>query len=163
MVKVGLLSDTHGWLDPAIVDFFSDCDEIWHAGDVGSPGIIDHLESMATVRAVSGNIDDSRLRLRIPEFQSFTIEGMAVVMIHIGGYPGHYSSRSKGLIRDSRPKLFIAGHSHILKVMRDEENDLLFMNPGAAGNQGFHQVRTALRFTIHNQIPSSLELLEIRR
>ncbi len=163
MVKVGLLSDTHGWLDPAILDFFSDCNEIWHAGDVGSLRIIDHLEQMAVVRAVSGNIDDYQLRLRIPEYQLFTVEGLTVLILHIGGYPGHYSARAKELILTQKPGLFVSGHSHILKVMNDAGNNLLYMNPGAAGNQGFHQVRTALRFTIHEQKPSSLELLETRR
>ncbi len=163
MKIIGLLSDTHGYFHPRIPEFFSGCDEIWHAGDIGSVEVIERLESIATVRAVYGNIDGGILRKDFPEAAFFTVEGLKVLMMHIGGYPGRYTSQARQLIMKYRPGLFISGHSHILKVMPDNKFGLLHINPGAAGNSGFHKSITAVRFIIENGRPADLEVLDIDR
>lgn len=152
MTKIGLLSDTHGWLNPKVFDFFKDCDEIWHAGDIGDISIADDLSAFKKLRAVYGNIDDLDVRREYPKFQIFTVEDVKVVMTHIGGYPQHYEIGIKDLLIKEKPDIFVSGHSHILKVMRDEKLNLLHLNPGAAGKNGFHKSLTMLRFDIERKI-----------
>ena len=163
MKKIGLLSDTHGFFDPKFLDLFAEVDELWHAGDVGSEAVLDVMEDFKPVRAVYGNIDDAQMRRRIPEFQRFVCEGVDVLMTHIGGYPGNYSPQVKGEIYAKPPKLFISGHSHILKVVNDPALKLLHVNPGAAGNNGFHQVRTAVRFVLDEGNIMDMEVIELAR
>ncbi len=160
---IGLLSDTHGYFHSRIPEFFSGCDEIWHAGDIGSLEVIVQLEAIATVRAVYGNIDGGELRKDFPEVAFFTVEGLKVLMMHIGGYPGRYSSKARMLIEKYRPGLFISGHSHILKVIPDNRYGLLHINPGAAGHSGFHKSITLVRFAIEKAQPKDLEILDIDR
>ena len=162
-MQVGLLSDTHSYIDQKALNFFKDCDEVWHAGDIGDVSVFDTLESVVKIRAVYGNIDNHQIRTVIPEFQVFTIEDYKVVMTHIGGYPSKYAPRIKALLQKEKPNLFISGHSHILKVINDEKLNLLHINPGAYGKSGFHKVRTALRFTIEKGKIKDLEILEIDR
>ncbi|TCO07317.1 metallophosphoesterase family protein [Natronoflexus pectinivorans] len=161
MKRIGLISDTHSWLDPRLFELFKDVDEIWHAGDIGCEEVLDQLESFKTVRAVYGNIDGAELRQRIPELQRFTVEGIDVMMTHIGGYPGKYSPKLKRLIYSNPPKLFVCGHSHILKVMNDSSLNLLHVNPGAAGKYGFHLVRTAIRFVLDEGNIRDMEVIEL--
>ena len=162
MTRVGLISDTHSYLDERVFKHFENCDEVWHAGDVGNPFILDQLESFKTLRAVSGNIDGQQIRIRIPEIQSFTIEGVKVFMIHIGGTPPKYTKEVLETLKKEKPKLFICGHSHILKVMPDSNlGGMLYMNPGAAGHHGFHHMRTLIRFEIDNGKIQNLEVIEL--
>ena len=163
MKKIGLLSDTHGTIPERAKVFFADCDEIWHAGDIGTDEVADKLEAMKTLRAVYGNIDGTPLRKDFPEYALFKIEEVLVLMIHIGGYPGRYSPKAKALIQQFKPGLFISGHSHILKVVYDKKNKLLHMNPGAAGSSGFHTKITMMRFNINKERIEDLEILEIDR
>jgi len=163
MKKIGLLSDTHGTIHPRLKDFFRDCDEIWHAGDLGNEAVVEQLEAIKPLRAVYGNIDGNILRKDFPEYALFEIEGLRVLMIHIGGYPGHYSTMARELIKKYRPGLFISGHSHILKVIPDSKNDLLHINPGAAGSSGFHKNITMVRFTINKGRVEDLDVLDIDR
>ncbi len=163
MKTIGLLSDTHGFVHPRILDFFSGCDEIWHAGDVGNLQVLRQLEKLAPVRGVYGNIDGQEIRKYLPEIAQFSVEGLQVVMIHIGGYPGRYVPKARKQIETYRPGLFISGHSHILKVMPDRRYGLLHMNPGAAGQSGFHKSITAIRFQIEAGRPKALEVLDIDR
>ena len=147
-MRIGLLSDTHGWLDPKLLEFFEGCDEVWHCGDIGTMEVAEELERHFIVRAVYGNIDGGMMRRVYPETDVFTCEGVKVLMTHIGGYPGHYDMRIKSRLLQERPKLFVCGHSHIAKVMYDRKLACLHINPGAAGRYGFHKVRTAVRFVI---------------
>lgn len=163
MKKIGLLSDTHGWLNPAVFEFFKDCDEIWHVGDIGSTDVADSLSAFKPLRAVYGNIDDQKIRLMFPKINIFTIENVKVMMTHIGGYPGRYEPGIKELIIKEKPNIFISGHSHILKVMNDHDLHLLHINPGAAGNSGFHKVITMLRFQIDGSEIKNMELYEKKR
>ncbi len=163
MKKIGLLSDTHGWLNPKVFDFFKDCDEIWHVGDIGGADVADMLSSFKPLRAVYGNIDDQKVRLMFPKIQIFTIENVKVMMTHIGGYPNHYEPGIKELIIKEKPNIFISGHSHILKVMNDHTFNLLHINPGAAGNSGFHKIITMLRFQIDGSEVKNMELYEMNR
>ena len=142
------MSDTHGWCDKKIEKYLTGCDEIWHAGDIGSIDVVNKLRSYAPLRAVHGNIDGQEIRYDFAEFYSFEIEGVKVLITHIGGFPGKYDTRALKKIFEVKPKIFVCGHSHILRVMYDKAHDMLVMNPGAAGLQGFHQVRTLLRFDI---------------
>lgn len=158
---IGLLSDTHGSLDEQLFEFFSECDEVWHAGDIGNPMVLDALEKFKPVVAVYGNIDDHQLRVRTKEHQRLVRNGMEVWMTHIGGYPGNYDRRVWPQIISSPPGLFISGHSHILKVMHDKELGLLHINPGAAGYHGLHKVRTAVRFRIHEKRIQDLDVIEL--
>jgi putative phosphoesterase len=160
-MRIGLLSDTHSYLDPKVFDYFEECDEIWHAGDIGNADVVDQLEAFKPLRAVYGNIDDHEMRLRFPEDDRFECEGVDVWMTHIGGYPGRYNVRVREAIRKNPPKLFISGHSHILKVMPDKKLNLLHINPGACGNHGFHKVRTLIRFTIEAGSIKDLEVIEL--
>ena len=162
-MRIGLLSDTHGFLLPPLLDFFSGCDELWHAGDIGNLETLQKLRAFKPLRAVCGNIDGREIRMECPEELFFTVEGLKVCMIHIGGYPGHYSPRGKTLIATHRPGLFVSGHSHILKAMPDRRNNLLHLNPGAAGYHGWQQFTTAMRFSIRNGTPEDLEIYQIGR
>jgi len=161
MLKIGLLSDTHGFLDPSIYKYFNECDEIWHAGDIGTIEVFDELSKFKPVRAVFGNIDGHIIRSAMPENLYFEIEGLKVFITHIGGYPGRYNQVVKEFLKSNDTGLFICGHSHILKVMFDQTFKLLHINPGAAGNHGFHQVKTLIRFEINNGKPQNLEVIEI--
>lgn len=160
MKKIGLLSDTHGFLEEKIMDFFKDCSEIWHAGDMGNIEIADKISKDKILRGVYGNIDGQEVRVTYPQFQSFMCEEVPVLMIHIGGYPGKYEKEVKVLIQELKPKLFISGHSHILKVIYDKKNNLLHINPGAAGKSGMHQYQTAVRFTVDGEEIKDLEVYE---
>ena len=147
MKRIGIISDTHGTFDERLREFLKDVDEIWHAGDIGSLELADRIAAFKPLRAVCGNIDGGMTRRVYPTFLSFECEGVRVLMTHIGGYPRHYDPRAVQQIQELRPKLFIAGHSHILKVMYDPVYELLAVNPGAAGEFGFQKVRTAIRLT----------------
>jgi len=161
MKRIGLLSDTHSHIDNSILKHLETCDEIWHAGDIGDVAVLDQLKAFKPTRAVYGNIDSKTIRQECPLHQRFTCENVDVWMTHIGGYPKRYSPYLRDEIRKKPPKLFICGHSHILKVMFDKELSLLHMNPGAAGKHGFHQVRTLLRFTIDGHEIKDLEVVEL--
>mgnify|MGYP000229596179 CR=1 FL=1 len=162
MKRIGILSDTHGYLDPKIFDHFKDVDEIWHAGDVGDIHVIEQLRKFKPViRGVYGNIDDQSVRLEFPEFQSFTVENIKVLMTHIAGKPGKYVERAHDAIKKEKPKLFICGHSHILKVQYDKKLNILHLNPGAAGKYGFHTIRTMLRFELDKGEIKNLEIIEL--
>ena len=148
MTRIGLLSDTHNYLDPTIAEHFSQCDEIWHAGDFGTNVMADSLSAIKPLRGVYGNIDGYDIRSQYPEQEIFMCEGVKVMMRHIGGYPPKYNAETKKELLIHRPQLFISGHSHILKIMYDEKLSCLHMNPGAAGKHGWQKVRTLIRFTI---------------
>ncbi len=163
MRRIGLLSDTHGFLDEAIFDHFSECDEIWHAGDIGSLDIVDQLEEFKPCRMVYGNIDGGEYRSFIPHDQRFEMEGFKVWMTHIGGYPGHYSRGIKESIREEKVGIFICGHSHICRVMYDKSLECLTLNPGACGHHGFHKVRTVLRFTLEEKQIRDMQVIELGR
>jgi len=163
MIKVGIISDTHGHIDDKILKFFEGCNQIWHCGDIGTISVIAALEKVAPVIAVHGNIDGTETRWNNPLYQSFKVEDVSVLMTHIGGYPGRYTPETKELIEKYRPNLVLAGHSHILKVIPDKKNNLLFINPGAAGISGFHTVRTAIRLTIDGGNFKDLEVAEWQR
>ena len=160
-MKIGLLSDTHGYMDEVILDHFRDVDEIWHAGDIGTLEVSEQLENFKPFRAVYGNIDGQDLRIRYPEHNRFEVEGVDVWMTHIGGYPGRYDRKVREEIRKNPPDVFIAGHSHILKVIRDPKLNLIHLNPGAAGIQGFHKMRTMLRFAIKDGKLADMEAIEL--
>jgi len=161
MTKILLLSDTHGHMDKTILKYAAQADEIWHAGDIGSLSVTDQLEAVKPVRGVHGNIDDYVVQKEFPENNRFMCEGVDVWITHIGGYPNRYDVRIREEIRNNPPKLFICGHSHILKVMQDKKLKLLHMNPGACGKYGFHQMRTMLRFVIDGDKISDLEVVEL--
>lgn len=161
MVRIGVLSDTHGFFDPKIPDYFGTCDEIWHAGDIGDEEVIIKLNRIAPVVAVYGNIDGSLIRSRYPGQQRQTREGLDIWMIHIGGYPGNYDGRVRPAIFRNPPDLFISGHSHILKVMPDKKYRFLHINPGAAGRIGLHKVRTLVRFEIEGARIGNLDVIEL--
>lgn len=161
MKKIGLLSDTHGYWNDKFETYFASCDEIWHAGDIGSIELAGRFEALKPFRAVYGNIDDYKTRVVYPQTLRFTIENVEVLMTHIGGYPGHYDPSIRAQLLARPPKLFISGHSHILKVMYDKKLECLHMNPGAAGKYGFHRVRTLLRFVLDEGDIKDLEVIEI--
>jgi hypothetical protein len=163
MPRIGLLSDTHSSIHPRILDFFSTCDEIWHAGDIGNVETADQLAALKPLRAVYGNIDGTDLRVLYPKNQVFDCGEVKVLMTHIGGYPGRYEKESRQLIETIKPGLFISGHSHILKVMYDKKHALLHINPGAAGHSGFHSVITCVRFVIDGKDIRDLEVFEKQR
>jgi putative phosphoesterase len=160
MKKIGLLSDTHGCFDEKLHRFFDEVDELWHAGDIGSIELADEIAAFKPLRAVSGNCDDWHVRTAHPEVQCFETENVNVLMIHIGGYPGNYALEARRLIEAQSPKLFISGHSHILKVMNDKRYHLLHINPGGAGLRGIHTVRTAVRFVLDHGDIRDLEVGE---
>ncbi len=156
-----MLSDTHGYFPKEVYEYFSECDEIWHAGDFGTVAVSDALSSFKPLRGVYGNIDGAELRKIHPLHQQFECEGLNVWMTHIGGYPGKYSLSIRSQLIENPPQLFITGHSHILKVIPDKKLNLLHMNPGAAGKEGFHQMRTLLRFSIHKGKIENAEVIEL--
>ncbi|GAB4519771.1 MAG: metallophosphoesterase family protein [Allomuricauda sp.] len=161
MTKILLLSDTHGHMDETILKYAAQSDEVWHAGDIGNLSVTDRLKALKPVRGVYGNIDDHVIQKEFPENNRFMCEGVDVWITHIGGYPNRYNVRVRDEIRSNPPRLFICGHSHILKVMHDKKLGLLHMNPGACGKHGFHQVRTMLRFVIDGEKISDLEVVEL--
>ena len=161
MKKIGLISDTHGWLDPACLKYFVGCDEIWHAGDLGTVAIADALKIIKPFKAVYGNIDGSDVRSEYPEILEWHCEEVKVLMIHIGGYPPKYNPATLKQIKAIKPQLFISGHSHILKVMFDAAQSCLHMNPGAAGKHGWHQMRTIIRFSIDGKEIKDCEVIEL--
>lgn len=161
MTKVGLLSDTHGYWDEKYLQYFESCDEIWHAGDIGTLEVAQKLAAFRPFRAVYGNIDGQDLRKLYPQVLRFTVDGAEVLMKHIGGYPGKYDPSVQGSIMVCPPKLFVSGHSHILKVKFDKTLGMLHINPGAAGIYGFHKVRTMVRFTIDGGVFKDLEVIEL--
>ncbi len=164
MKQIGVISDTHGYLDNKILEFFEGCDQVWHAGDIGSIEVLTDLKSVfPQVYAVYGNIDDWTVRSEVPEVQVFTVENKKVAITHICGSPLRYNTAVKQIISEHKPDILVCGHSHILKVQFDEKNNLLFMNPGAAGFSGFHKVRTALRFVIDGNDIKDLRVLELSR
>ncbi len=161
MKKIALISDSHGHIDNAIIDLLKSADEVWHAGDIGQPDILESLPQGLTVRAITGNIDDQALRNKYPETLVFEVEGLNVVMTHIGGKPGRYAKGVKNLLKARQPDLFICGHSHICAVLRDNEFGWLYMNPGAIGHQGFHHMRTFLQFEIKSGKIENLKVVEL--
>jgi putative phosphoesterase len=157
---IGIISDTHGSVDSEWMEFLSDVDEIWHAGDIGSEEVLDYLENKKIVRAVYGNIDNHKIRSRTKEKLRFVIDGVDVLMVHIGGYPGRYAPRIKDELVANPPTLFISGHSHILKVINDSKLGVLHINPGAAGNIGWHKFVTVVKFEIVNGKILNLQIFE---
>lgn len=160
MKRIGILSDTHGSFDQPLRDFLKEVDEIWHAGDIGSLELADEIAAFKPLRAVSGNIDGGMTRRLYPDFLSFRCEGVDVLMTHIGGYPRRYDPRAVAKIQSLHPKLFIAGHSHILKIIYDPVYELLHVNPGAAGAYGIHKVRSAVRLVIDGSEMREMEIGE---
>lgn len=162
MKRIGLLSDTHGFLDPKIKSYFAEVDEIWHAGDIGSIEVLDELKAFKTTRAVWGNIDNKEIRQDTDEFLRFQIEGVSILMTHIGGKPEKYSKPAfDELEKNGAPTLFVCGHSHITLVKMEQRYKMLWMNPGACGYKGFHKVKTILRFNITKERIHDLELIEL--
>lgn len=160
---IGLISDTHGVFDEPFRDFFKPVDEIWHAGDFGTLEVAEAMAAFKPLIGVYGNCDGTDVRLDYPLYRLFDCCGMKVLMTHIGGYPGRYDPRARAMIDEYRPDIFVCGHSHILKVVNDRRRNMLVMNPGAAGIQGFHLVRTALRFRIENADIRDMEVFELDR
>ena len=163
MKKILLLSDTHSYIDDDILKYVKQADEVWHAGDIGDLSVTDSIKKIKPLRAVFGNIDDNKARVEFPEHNRFMCEDVDVLITHIGGYPGKYNVRIRDVIYEKPPKLFICGHSHILKVMPDKKLNLLHMNPGAVGKHGFQQLRTMLRFTIDGKKIENLEVIAFKK
>ncbi|HEX9981048.1 MAG TPA: metallophosphoesterase family protein [Flavobacterium sp.] len=163
MKKILLLSDTHSYIDQKILDYAAQADEVWHGGDIGNLSVTDRLKEVKPLRGVYGNIDDAKARMEFPLNNRFMCEGVDVWITHIGGYPGKYNPAIREEITLNPPKLFICGHSHILKVIFDKKLNLLHMNPGAAGTHGFHKVRTMLRFEIDGDKIQNLEVIEMKK
>ncbi|MBP5365780.1 MAG: metallophosphoesterase family protein [Bacteroidales bacterium] len=161
MKKIGLISDTHNYFDDRFHRLFADVDEIWHAGDVGDMATLEAIRRFKPLRAVYGNIDGTEVRHQLKETERFTCEGADILMTHIGGYPGRYEPRILEIMRTNAPAVFIAGHSHILKVIYDKKYSYLHLNPGACGLSGFHTIRTALRFAIDGGEVKQMEILEL--
>lgn len=161
-MKIGIISDTHSCWDDRFETYFADCDEVWHAGDIGSTEVADRFEAMSpTFRAVYGNIDDDKLRARYPEVLRLKVGSIEVLMTHIGGYPGRYDRSIAAQLRANPPRLFISGHSHILKVMPDKRLNLLHINPGAAGKTGWHKDRTLVRLTVEDNQFTDCEVITL--
>jgi uncharacterized protein len=160
-MKIGLMSDTHSYLDEKIFDYFKEVDEIWHAGDFGTEGVADRLEKFKPLRGVYGNIDNQALRARFPENLRWHTEGVDVWMTHIGGYPNKYPTHIKEVLKTQPPDLFICGHSHILKIMPDRDFNLIHINPGACGNEGWHKMKTLVRFSIDEGKIRNMEVIEL--
>ncbi|MDO4704438.1 metallophosphoesterase [Tannerella sp.] len=163
MQTIGLLSDTHGWWDEKYASYFASCDEIWHAGDIGSADVALRLSAIRPLRAVCGNIDGYPVRQMYPKTLHFTVEDVSVMMTHIGGYPGRYEPTIRAELYETKPRLFVCGHSHILKVMFDKRLNCLCLNPGAAGKSGFHTVRTLMRFVIDGADIRDMEIIELAK
>lgn len=163
MTKILLLSDTHSYIDEQILKYVAQADEVWHAGDVGSLSVVEQIQKLKPLRAVYGNIDGQDIRKEFPENQFFTCEEMSVFMTHIGGYPNRYASGILTKLKELQPKIFICGHSHILRIIFDKKLSILHLNPGAIGIYGFHKVRTMLRFEIDKDIVKNMEIIELSR
>lgn len=163
MKKILLLSDTHSYIDDDILKYVKQADEVWHAGDIGDLNVTDTIKKLKPLKAVYGNIDDTKAQMEFPEHNRFMCEEVDVLITHIGGYPGKYNMRIRDVIYQNPPRLFICGHSHILKVMSDKKLNLLHMNPGAIGKHGFQNVRTMLRFTIDGRKIENLEVIEFKK
>jgi putative phosphoesterase len=161
LTRIGLLSDTHGFLDEKVFEYFKDCDEVWHAGDFGE-GVVDKLKGIKSIKGVYGNIDDQKVRHEFPEQLVFTCEQVKVMMRHIGGSPPNYNPETRKELANQKPQLFISGHSHILKVIYDDKINCLHINPGAAGKQGWHKVRTIIRFVIDGSDIKNCEVIELK-
>ena len=162
-MKIGLLSDTHSIIDKRILKFFKNCDEIWHAGDIGTIKTLESLEKFKKIRAVYGNIDNHKIRKEVNEFLLLKYEKLVILIIHIAGKPPKYNKITYNLIKKHKPNILICGHSHILKIHRDKENDILIINPGASGNVGFHKFKTAIKFNIINSNIKNLKIIELKR
>lgn len=161
MTKILLLSDTHNYIDNQIIKYINEADQVWHAGDIGNIQIIEKIREFKPIIAVSGNIDGTDIRKEIPENQFFTCEEVSVFMTHIGGYPNKYAPQIETKLKTLRPKIFICGHSHILKIIYDKKLNLLHLNPGACGKYGFHKVRTMIRFEIHQSEIKNMQIIEL--
>ena len=161
MKRIGILSDTHGTIPPQVYTFFRDCDELWHAGDIG-PGVLEPLREFKPIRAVWGNCDSFEIYNQLPEYDFFICDGLRVLMMHICGSPGHYRPQARRQITLANPDILVCGHSHILKVVRDSEFDMLYINPGAAGRQGLHRVCTLVRFVIDGH-PKDMEVMDFEK
>ena len=162
-MKIGLLSDTHSIIDKRILKFFKNCDEIWHAGDIGNIKTLESLEKFKKTRAVYRNIDNHQIRKEVNEFLLLKFEKLVILIIHIAGKPPKYNKITYNLIKKHNPNILICGHSHILKIHRDKENNILIINPGASGNIGFHKFKTAIRFNIINSNIKNLKIIELKR
>lgn len=160
-MKIGLISDTHSHLDPKVLEYFQSVDEIWHAGDIGEVSVTQQLEQLKPLRAVYGNIDDKNLQALYPEDLWFDCEGLRIWMTHIAGSPPNYNPRTKKILKEKSADVLICGHSHILKVIKDPKYNLLYINPGAAGNHGFHHIKTIMRFEILNKEIKNMEVIEL--
>jgi putative phosphoesterase len=160
-MRIALISDTHGYLEPKVFKYLDECDQVWHAGDIGTLAVTEALQKVKPVIGVYGNIDGQEIRKIYPKDQRFICEGVDTWITHIGGYPDRYSLDVRDKLKQHPPKLFICGHSHILKVMFDKKLGLLHINPGAAGNHGFHQVKTMVRFTLEKGNIKDLEVIEL--
>ena len=160
MTRIFLLSDTHSYIDDRILHYAQEADQVWHAGDIGDFKVTESLDKLGTLKAVHGNIDDHKMRTAYPETQYFEVEGVKILMTHIAQYPGRYTPSIRALLANNPCDLFVSGHSHILKVMRDPKLGHMHLNPGAAGTHGFHKVRTALKFVIHNRNIDELQVIE---
>lgn len=163
MKRIGLLSDTHSYWDERYAHYFEPCDELWHAGDIGSMEIVEKLQAIKPLRAVYGNCDGYPLRYQFGPTLYFEEEGVKVLLTHIGGYPGRYAPEILSALNRFKPNLFVCGHSHIAKVMFDQQRQMLCVNPGAAGKQGFHTVRTLMRFELNQAKIEHLELIELSK
>ena len=164
MTRIGLLSDTHSYLDPQIMSLLVECDEIWHAGDFGDIRVYEQLANLnKPLRAVYGNIDGNEIRQLMTEQLEWQVEEKTILMTHIGGYPGRYPARIKKLLLELKPSIFVCGHSHILKIIYDKNLNLLHLNPGAAGREGFQKVRTVLRFSIDGDVVKDMEIIEFAK
>lgn len=161
MRRIGLISDTHSYFDASITKYFAEVDQIWHAGDIGTLDVMDQLEEIAPTVGVYGNIDNHTVRAEYAKDLRFECEGVDVFMTHIGGYPGRYNKRVKAILEADPPQLYICGHSHILKVMRDKRLGFLHINPGAAGVHGFHRMKTLVRFTLEEGVIKDLDVVEL--
>ncbi len=161
-MRIGLISDTHSYLDPKVFDHFKNIDEVWHAGDIGDSSVADDLEKFKPLRAVYGNIDDKKMQARFAEDLWFESEGLNIWMTHIGGTPPNYNPRIKKILKEKTPDIFICGHSHILRVKKDPNyKNMLYLNPGAAGNHGFHLMKTLIRFEILKKEIKKMEVIEL--
>jgi putative phosphoesterase len=161
MKKILIISDTHSYLEPKLLKYIEQCDEVWHGGDIGTYELCQQIEKIKPLKAVWGNIDGADLRKTYEEHLIFNCENVKVYITHIGGYPGKYNPKAKEVIQSEKPRLFICGHSHILKVMFDKQYDLLHINPGACGVHGFHKVKTAIRLEIDGNEMKNLEVIEL--
>ncbi len=162
MLQIGLISDTHSFLDDSVFKYFENVDEIWHAGDVGNIEIINKLKEFKPLRAVFGNIDDAEMRWMLKEDEIFELEGLKIYLTHIGGLPPSFNPRTRKIIKEQNPDIFICGHSHIVSVKKDQKhNNMVCLNPGAAGKHGFHKIRTLMRFCLNQKKIINLELIEL--